>query len=284
MGNNSNQNQTKRFVDYWTFKNAYDEIINLIKSLRTNTLNVNTINESTSDSGVTIDGVLLKDGYIDPKSINPITYHNIIATGTNAAGAKLLKYGYNQITTATSSEKCVALPTEITNQKLYINNYTSESIYIYGNQLEEFIIQDVTNNTPSTFSNITLNPGKSVELIRVGSVWLAISFSGVANKPLIYKAILTQTGSNDPVATVLNGNDANYLNIVWTRNGDGSYLGTYNGITNINTIPHVSGAFADTFGYDVKAISDAVWITQYDGAVATDGILYLYVTIEYYGV
>ena len=64
----------------------------------------------------------------------------------------------------------------------------------------------------------------------------------------IYKAILTQSGTNDPVATVLNGNDSNYLNIVWTRNGNGSYLGTYNGITNTNTIPHVSGAFADTFG------------------------------------
>lgn len=110
-----------------------------------------------------------------------------------------------------------------------------------------------------------------------------LTFSGVANKPLVYKAILTQNWTNDPVATVLNSNDSNYLDIIWTRNGDGSYLGTYNGITNTNTIPHVSGAFADTFGYDVQVISNAVWITQYNGAVPTDGMLYLYVTIEYYG-
>ena len=222
MGNNRDQKQAKRFVDYWTFKNAYDEIINLIKSLRTNTLNVDTINESTPGHGVTIDGVLLKDGFIDPTSISAIDYYNVTATGLNAAGAKLLKYGYNQVTTATSSEKCVALPTEITNQKLYIKNSVPESIYIYGNQLGEFIIQDVTNSYPSTLNSITLNPGQSVELIRVGSVWLAISFSGVANKPLIYKAILTQTNTNAPIATVLNSNDSNYLgDLTWERYGVG---------------------------------------------------------------
>jgi|SRR6478736_1317277 hypothetical protein len=43
-----------------------------------------------------------------------------------------------------------------------------------------------------------------------------------------YIAILTQSGEDAPVATVVNSTDSNYLgDIVWTRNANpGNYLGT----------------------------------------------------------
>jgi len=42
-----------------------------------------------------------------------------------------------------------------------------------------------------------------------------------------YVALLTQTGTSAPVATVLNKNAPNYLgDVVWTRNDIGDYTGT----------------------------------------------------------
>ena len=44
---------------------------------------------------------------------------------------------------------------------------------------------------------------------------------------LVYTALLSQSGTDAPVATVLNSADANYLgNVVWTRDGVGDYTGT----------------------------------------------------------
>lgn len=46
----------------------------------------------------------------------------------------------------------------------------------------------------------------------------------------VYTALLHQTGTDAPVATVLNSADANYLgDIVWTRLGEGVYNGTLSG-------------------------------------------------------
>jgi hypothetical protein len=45
--------------------------------------------------------------------------------------------------------------------------------------------------------------------------------------PIIYKAILTQTGTADPVATILE-NTLN-TNVIWTRDSAGEYTGTLEG-------------------------------------------------------
>ena len=45
--------------------------------------------------------------------------------------------------------------------------------------------------------------------------------------PIIYKAILTQTGTADPVATILE-NTLN-TNVIWTRDAVGTYWGTLEG-------------------------------------------------------
>lgn len=45
-----------------------------------------------------------------------------------------------------------------------------------------------------------------------------------------YVALLSQSNTDAPVATVMNSNDSNYLgDIVWTRNGVGDYIGTLTG-------------------------------------------------------
>jgi hypothetical protein len=45
--------------------------------------------------------------------------------------------------------------------------------------------------------------------------------------PIIYKAILTQTGTADPVATILE--NTLKTNVIWTRNAVGAYSGTLEG-------------------------------------------------------
>lgn len=43
----------------------------------------------------------------------------------------------------------------------------------------------------------------------------------------VYVALLTQTGTDNPTATILNSGDSNYLGeIVWARTGMGIYVGT----------------------------------------------------------
>lgn len=48
----------------------------------------------------------------------------------------------------------------------------------------------------------------------------------------VYSALLSQSGTNAPVATILENTIGN---IVWTRAGIGQYTGTLNGIFSINT-------------------------------------------------
>lgn len=53
-----------------------------------------------------------------------------------------------------------------------------------------------------------------------------LSSFGVTVEKRIYKAILTQTSTNDPVATVF---ENTLGNIVWTRDSAGAYTGTLTG-------------------------------------------------------
>ena len=226
----------------------------------------------------------MKDGYVDPQSINPIIYHNIVARGTDAANSEQLMYGFNKVTIASSNDRCVALPVEITNQKLYVNNYTSEIITVYGNKNGESIVQNVTNATPTTMSSINLSPGKTVEFVRIGSVWLAVSFNGIANKPLVYKAILTQSGPNAPVATVLNSGDNNFFkDLTWSRINIGMYRIVRSGITNTNTLVLIGVSTPIGLEIGFQITNDEILITQYKNGVLSDNFDNpIHISIEYY--
>ena len=79
-----------------------------------------------------------------------------------------------------------------------------------------------------------------------------------------YAAILTQTGTSAPVATVLNSKSPNYLgDIIWTRNDIGDYTGTLNNsfkdgktvcVVSVNGNGEDGFAFTDgfTIGFAIK--------------------------------
>lgn len=61
------------------------------------------------------------------------------------------------------------------------------------------------------------------------------------NAPKVYKALLTQTGTSAPVATVLENTLGG--TVVWTRNGPGQYTGTLSGVfTNNKTCIFIQGS------------------------------------------
>ncbi len=106
--------------------------------------------------------------------------------------------------------------------------------------------------------------------------------------PKIYKAIITQTGTNNPVATVLNSGDNNFLTgVTLSRHTTGDYYINKIGITDSNTFVHFNSfqnsgnpSISDTF-----CMADKIVIGLRDCITgsAFDGIYLGYLTIEYYG-
>lgn len=95
----------------------------------------------------------------------------------------------------------------------------------------------------------------------------------------IYIALLTQTGTNAPVATVLK----NTLNgdIIWTRNEIGDYIGTLNNTFNLEKTFVQLGGIAngtDIQGQIYRSSNNDIGIFTYN-TVLSDNILY-YTSIE----
>ena len=81
---------------------------------------------------------------------------------------------------------------------------------------------------------------------------LAKSING---NPLIYKAYLTQSGTNDPVPTVIYNTIGT---IVWTRSVQGIYIGTLAGVFNsLKTFIQLigQGLSGDQTAYAVSAVA-----------------------------
>ena len=100
--------------------------------------------------------------------------------------------------------------------------------------------------------------------------------------PIIYKAIITQTGTAAPVATILE-NSLN-TNVIWTRVAVGSYAGTleggeFNASTFVLATIASPGAFliyGTTSGSDIKiATKDAA-------GVAVDLVGTAYIEVQVY--
>lgn len=84
-----------------------------------------------------------------------------------------------------------------------------------------------------------------------------------------YVAVLTQTETDNPVATVFNADDSNFLgNIVWTRTGVGNYAGTLAGaLPDAKTLVScqvISNTAAITFAFPQPAGPDAIFLVTGD--------------------
>ena len=103
----------------------------------------------------------------------------------------------------------------------------------------------------------------------------------------VYKAIVTQTGTNVPIANVINSNDKNFLSGVQIKRYDVGYYGfEIQGATDQNTICLI------TYGLNNRALDGfihvgvgggGVALSNYVAGVPSDTITQLSIYIEYYG-
>ena len=89
-----------------------------------------------------------------------------------------------------------------------------------------------------------------------------------------YKALLTQTGTNAPTAVVLENTIGN---IVWTRAGTGSYVGTLTGVFTVGST-YIDNQYQNDSANLIKKVPasiDTVSVKTYViiGLVLTDAIL-----------
>lgn len=86
----------------------------------------------------------------------------------------------------------------------------------------------------------------------------------------VYTAILSQSSTNNPTATVLNASDSNYLGaITWTRDAEGEYSGAKTGaFTAAKTMVFISQGNTAGLLRGFRVNNNAISITQVD---TTDG-------------
>jgi hypothetical protein len=100
--------------------------------------------------------------------------------------------------------------------------------------------------------------------------------------PIIYKAIITQTGTAAPVATILE-NSLN-TNVIWTRSGVGVYKGSLEG-GEFNTPTFVLATIASPGAfliYGNTANSDIIVSTKDAAGVAVDLVGTAYIEVQVY--
>ena len=124
--------------------------------------------------------------------------------------AKMVK-----VTNTTGGDGGILTQSAVVGSILFIQNLTLANIYVYPKSGEQ-IIGNVTN------APFVLPSGNALMLFcTVAGEWSALSNAPASLGYLEYMAIIEQSGSAAPTATILN----NTLGAVpvWTRNGTGSY-------------------------------------------------------------
>jgi hypothetical protein len=109
---------------------------------------------------------------------------------------------------------------------IYTARYsTSEVDWVAVNYLELSVVDAFTdlNDVPSSYS------GQANKIVKVNAGETGLEFGEAI--PKVYTALLTQTGTNAPVATVLENTIGN---IVWSYDSAGTYFGTLSGAFTAN--------------------------------------------------
>ena len=123
---------------------------------------------------------------------------------------------------------------------------------------------DLTD-VPSSYS------GQGGKVVQVKGDESGLEFGSVI--PKVYTALLSQTSTNAPVATVLENTLGG--TVIWTRAGTGTFLATLNGVFIANkTISFITtqGASAQ-LGVDVEtSLPDQIIVTKMFGGVLNDGL------------
>ena len=143
-----------------------------------------------------------------------------------------------------------------------IGLYMTKNILI----LIAFVLVASTSNWAPVYTDITLtghgtedSPLK-VDTSRVATSYDLVSAAGGASY-LVYTALLSQTGTSAPTATVLENTLGG--TVVWTYNAEGSYIGTLTGAFTADKTAIFTGGF-DGFYFSYRGSANTVTILTYD--------------------
>ncbi len=133
---------------------------------------------------------------------------------------------------------------------------------------------------------MALTPLKEKDLLLIPTRWRKLVQETInlligsanSNAPAgvkIYKALISQSGSDAPTVVILENTIGN---IVWTRTGDGVYIGTLAGAFNVlktnYSIVQSQDSGEDTInGFNVATVNSMMITTYTLGVVGVDGVL-----------
>ena len=118
--------------------------------------------------------------------------------------------------------------------------------------------------TDSTLSGIgTTDSPLSIDTTKIATRYYSGSLTG-GSSYLVYSALLTQSGTDAPVATVLENTLGG--TVVWTRDGAGAYFATLTGVfTNNKTVAFISDGESNRNAIAVRFDDDSVYVETSGG-------------------
>ena len=143
-----------------------------------------------------------------------------------------------------------------------IGLYMTKNILI----LIALVLLASTSNWVPLYTDGTLTGGGyedsplGVDTSKVATTYDLMSAAGGASYD-VYTAILTQTGTSAPTATVLENTLGG--TVVWTYNAEGSYIGTLTGAFTADKTAIFTGGF-DGFYFSYRGSANTVTILTYD--------------------
>jgi len=129
-----------------------------------------------------------------------------------------------------------------------------------------FVLLASTSNWVPLYTDGTLTGGGyedsplGVDTSKVATTYDLMSAAGGASYD-VYTAILTQTGTSAPTATVLENTLGG--TVVWTYDAEGSYIGTLTGAFTADKTAIFTGGF-DGFYFSYRGSANTVTILTYD--------------------
>jgi hypothetical protein len=237
---------------------------------------------ANKQNSLAVDGTGAKYGTVD--AVNAGLNTKISGSGTTNQMARFTASG------AVGNSGLLSDGTNIT----FSNNGTFNGSALFNSNLFTDLINPNTGNLLTILnggSNNLLIKGNTVVQGTVtaspATVLTELATLGQVNavRPYkVYTALLSQSGTNAPVATVLENTLGG--TVVWSRDTSGQYKATLNGVFTLNKTSVLissgvpNGAIVSAFGFDVNSVSAKV--RQDSGALVDDSLAKTSIEIKVY--
>jgi len=174
-------------------------------------------------------------------------YENLSLTGTSSGTANVLTKTYTDVDSA-GGNYCKLPLSPTAGDTIYVSNIDSSmNLFVVGNTSQFISISGTASLVTSFNAGISSNQIYVFKAISstIWKLYITPSYISQEKTYRVYSALLTQSGTSTPIATVLQ-NDLSGT-VVWTRTGVGEYKATLvSAFTNNKTVCFINNAIPDT--------------------------------------